>query len=99
MQYAILLLVLSCTVYGSVSRQGGAIKPLVATEEYIHSKIVDDDSPNQYQIFWKFDNDTIQFELHCKSKGWVGLGFSPNGGMKGKMKFRHTHMYANIGSC
>ena len=46
---------------------------------------MNDDDPTQYVIFWKLinDNDEIQFEVHCRTTGWVGLGFSPNGGMAG----------------
>jgi hypothetical protein len=82
--YAVLLLTLyTAYVFGSVVKRSNGLKPLEPSEEYMHSKIADEDAPNQYQVFWKFDNDTIQFELHCKSRGWVGFGFSPNGGLKG----------------
>ena len=62
------------------------IKPLKPTDKnYTHTLIVNDDDPTQYVIFWKLinDNDEIQFEVHCRTTGWVGLGFSPNGGMAG----------------
>jgi hypothetical protein len=45
---------------------------------------VDDEQPDLYKIFWKqIDNEEIMFELHCKSKGWIGMGISPNGDMAG----------------
>ncbi len=61
------------------------VKPLTASETYTHSLVVDDDIPEQYQLFWKLvDNDEfIQFEMHCKTTGWVGFGLSPNGDMPG----------------
>ncbi len=60
-----------------------ALSPLKPSENYTHFLVVDEDEPNQFSVFWKYDNDEIEFEVHCKSKGWCGLGFSPNGGMKG----------------
>lgn len=60
-------------------------RPLKPTESYTHTLIVNDDMPTQYVIFWKLINNSeeIQFEVHCRTTGWVGLGFSPNGGMAG----------------
>ena len=61
------------------------LNPLVPSEDdYTHSLTVDEENPNQYQIMWKLiNNDEIQFELHCKTTGWVGIGFSSTGSMKG----------------
>ncbi len=61
------------------------LKPLVPSEDgYSSSIIVDEDNPEQYQIFWKLlGKSEIQFELHCKTNGWVGWGISNNGGMTG----------------
>lgn len=50
-------------------------------EQYNHHDIMDPDG--NYHLFWRFDDDTITFEIQAKAKGWVGLGFSPNGGMAG----------------
>lgn len=36
-----------------------------------------------FQLFWKFDNDTITFHYQALSKGWAGIGFSPSGAMTG----------------
>lgn len=61
------------------------LSPLVPSEDYTHVEVVNEDDPSQYQIFWKLINeDEIQFELHCKTTGWVGFGLSPNGGMAGR---------------
>jgi hypothetical protein len=58
---------------------------LKPSENYTHSRIVDDDEPSLYQIYWKLveNDESIQFEVHCKTLGWVGFGISPNGGMPG----------------
>ncbi len=57
---------------------------LVPSEDYTHKLIVDEENPNQFVLFWKMINDDeIQFEAHCKSNGWVGIGISSNGGMEG----------------
>ena len=37
---------------------------------------------DRYWLFWKHDSVTITFELHVRTKGWVGLGISPNGYMQ-----------------
>ncbi|XP_066533882.1 DBH-like monooxygenase protein 2 homolog [Hoplias malabaricus] len=43
------------------------------------------DPGNSVQLRWGFDQlkDSIVFELSVKTTGWVGFGFSPNGGMTG----------------
>lgn len=42
----------------------------------------------QYHLYWKFPQGTsesnlITFQIHAKTLGWVGLGFSPTGTMTG----------------
>ena len=60
------------------------LRPLEPSENYTHNLIVDEDIQDQFQVFWKLINDDeIQFEVHCKTTGWVGMGLSPNGGMGG----------------
>lgn len=39
------------------------------------------DSEGRFNLSWKFDNNTITFEVSVMTNGWIGLGFSPNGGM------------------
>jgi hypothetical protein len=37
-------------------------------------------------IYWQAgsnESDLIRFEVHAKTKGWIGIGFSPNGAMQG----------------
>jgi hypothetical protein len=63
-----------------------ALKPLEPSEPYTHSINMDEDDKSLYKLFWKIlNNDEIQFEIHCRTTGWVGLGFSPNGNMEGKI--------------
>ena len=58
--------------------------PLEPSEIYTHHDSVFDSDPSQYHVYWKIlSNDQIQFEVHVKTLGWVGLGVSTNGGMKG----------------
>lgn len=59
------------------------LQPLVPSEDYTHSAIIDEVDKDLYRLFWKFNNDEIQFEVHCRTVGWVGLGLSPNGAMTG----------------
>ena len=61
------------------------LKPLIPSEDdYTHNIFVDEDNPDQYILLWKIINENeIQFEVHVKTNGWMGLGFSPNGGMPG----------------
>ncbi|RNA32042.1 DBH-like monooxygenase 2 -like protein [Brachionus plicatilis] len=37
--------------------------------------------PGVYNLYWNYTDSEITFEVHCKTSGWVGFGFSPNGGM------------------
>lgn len=36
-----------------------------------------------YKIYWNYTDIDVVIEVHCKTDGWVGFGFSPNGGMDG----------------
>lgn len=57
--------------------------PLKPSEPYTNRQIVTLD-PSLFQIFWKrIGTDQIQFELHCRTLGWVGFGVSPDGTMRG----------------
>jgi hypothetical protein len=77
-------LIILIALFNTFVLNEAAFKPLVASEDYTHQLIVDDEAPEQYQLFWKMVNDDeIQFEIHCKTTGWVGMGISPNGGMGG----------------
>ncbi|XP_064084237.1 DBH-like monooxygenase protein 1 [Macrobrachium nipponense] len=41
------------------------------------------DQMGKYVLRWTPGKDEIVFEVHVATTGYVGLGFSPNGGMKG----------------
>ncbi|XP_002734974.1 DBH-like monooxygenase protein 1 homolog [Saccoglossus kowalevskii] len=55
--------------------------PLVPTEEFTHHAFLDEFG--LYKLYWKFNQEKITFEVHVKTTGYVGFGFSPNGGMPG----------------
>ncbi|XP_067141857.1 DBH-like monooxygenase protein 1 homolog [Centruroides vittatus] len=38
---------------------------------------------DNYEIWWSTDEDSITFQVEVATRGWVGLGISPNGGMEG----------------
>ena len=60
------------------------LSEIVPSENYKFSLNVDDKDEKLYKLFWKtLENDEIQFELHCRTNGWLGFGLSPNGGMAG----------------
>ncbi|XP_023242134.1 DBH-like monooxygenase protein 2 homolog [Centruroides sculpturatus] len=43
-----------------------------------HSKLDDN-----YEIWWSTDEESITFQVEVATRGWVGFGISPNGGMEG----------------
>jgi hypothetical protein len=71
--------------YSCLAASVRTLTPLKPSESYTHSSIIDEDDPELYKIYWKqIENNTaIQFELHCRTTGWVGIGLSPNGDMAG----------------
>ncbi len=56
--------------------------PLINANEWTHTSWLDHN--NKYHLKWKTNDktDTISFLVEVKTKGWVGFGISPNGGMK-----------------
>ena len=42
-----------------------------------------DFAKDRYWAHWNHDNESITFELHGRTQGYLGLGFSSNGGMYG----------------
>ena len=66
------------------ARNKPLLVPLVPSESYTHHESIIDTDPGQFNIYWKvFSTQEIQFEVHVRTLGWVGLGISTNGGMKG----------------
>lgn len=57
---------------------GAVVDPTLPFSEYLHSS-------SSILLRWGFDvvKDTITFEVTVNTTGWVGFGFSPNGGMAG----------------
>ena len=74
---------INCISLNDEKSQKSIIAPLIPSENYIKYVQVDEDQPNVFVVYWRIQNDTIIFELHCKNTGWVGIGFSPSGGMRG----------------
>nr|CAB3263918.1 DBH-like monooxygenase protein 1 homolog [Phallusia mammillata] len=52
---------------------------LPPSENFDHNTILDNNG--DVRLWWKFNATYITFELQGKTTGWVGLGFSPGGGM------------------
>jgi len=48
---------------------------------YDHHAVLD--ANNKYEMWWKFDDDTITFKVKVATKGWIGWGLSPSGKMAG----------------
>eukprot|EP00947_MAST-08B_sp_MAST-8B-sp1_P002487 g2487.t1 len=63
-------------------RNGGDVSAFNAAD-YSHSLFLD--ANNKVKLHWKEDaaNSIMSFALDAPTTGWVGLGFSPNGGMAG----------------
>jgi hypothetical protein len=61
------------------------VLPLTLADEFERSLALAPD--NRYTLFWRTtgntENDEIIFQIQAKTRGWVGAGLSPNGGMKG----------------
>ncbi|XP_077980021.1 DBH-like monooxygenase protein 1 homolog [Glandiceps talaboti] len=56
--------------------------PIAPTEDdFLHEAFLDEFG--KFKLFWKFDSKKIVFEVHVQTTGYVGFGFSPNGGMPG----------------
>ncbi|XP_077997834.1 DBH-like monooxygenase protein 1 [Glandiceps talaboti] len=51
----------------------------IPTDDYSHNAYLDEFE--KFQLYWKFDDKTITFEVHAETLGYVGFGISPNGGM------------------
>ncbi|XP_069165930.1 MOXD1 homolog 1-like isoform X2 [Procambarus clarkii] len=55
----------------------GSLPPL----EYTRRSVLD--QKGKYVVMWAPGDNQVIFEVQVATKGYVGLGFSPNGGMKG----------------
>ncbi|XP_077980386.1 DBH-like monooxygenase protein 1 [Glandiceps talaboti] len=62
-----------------VTTEAAPVNP--TEDDFTHDAFLDEFS--RYRLFWKFDSEKIVFEVHVQTTGYVGFGFSPNGGMPG----------------
>ncbi|XP_066270877.1 DBH-like monooxygenase protein 1 homolog [Branchiostoma lanceolatum] len=53
----------------------------VRVDGFTHHEALDEEE--KFHLFWKFDDEKIEFEAHVQTTGWFGIGLSPNGGMPG----------------
>ena len=54
-----------------------SFEPLKPSETYANTLNVVAADPTLFVMFWKRVNvDEVQFEVHCKTTGWVGVGIS-----------------------
>ncbi|CAF4012623.1 unnamed protein product [Adineta steineri] len=60
----------------------GISSPLRPFTNYDHSAEL---QTNTVELWWTVNNteETVTFELHVKTVGWIAFGISPGGGMKG----------------
>lgn len=49
------------------------------TTQWTHQAILDNEG--KVQLFWTPGVEDIIFEVHAETKGYIAIGFSPNGGM------------------
>lgn len=75
-QTGVVLTILSCCV---------AVAHGNLETEYNFKFVLRDDEQGTYVLYWKFDvaTETIGFAVNASTRGWVGFGLSPNGGMPG----------------
>ena len=48
---------------------------------YVNCKVL---SSNHYELYWTYNEATVDLRIaaHVRTSGWLGLGISPDGGMK-----------------
>ncbi|CAF0807769.1 unnamed protein product [Adineta ricciae] len=65
-----------------IQRCNGVTSPVSPFTTYQHTVEL---QPNVSDLWWTINeaNQTILFELHIKTTGWIALGISPAGGMTG----------------
>ncbi|XP_063420467.1 uncharacterized protein LOC134705676 [Mytilus trossulus] len=70
-----LLLFLNCIFIANAIQQ---LAP-VPLEHFLLHEILD--HLGNFHVYWKFNQTHITFEVHVRTRGYVGFGFSPNGKM------------------
>ncbi|XP_042889307.1 DBH-like monooxygenase protein 1 [Penaeus japonicus] len=68
--------VVAMAIAGVTSLPGGQLPPM----DFQHWAILD--QRGNFHMFWTPGEKDIVFEIQVATRGYVGLGFSPNGGMK-----------------
>ncbi|CAF0950126.1 unnamed protein product, partial [Brachionus calyciflorus] len=64
------------------------ISEITPSESYDQFLDVFENDPEKYKIFWKLiGKNEIQFEVYCRTTGWIGFGLSPEEDMLGDMIF------------
>jgi hypothetical protein len=48
-----------------------------------YSNYMDLADKGNYRLYWNYNDTDFVGEVHVRTHGWVGFGFSPNGGMTG----------------
>ena len=87
--YLTLFLTVHLTLLGllpgiGVSGVSGQVTPTESfPEEGTVSLATNNRNNDICMLFWKHDGTTITFEIHCRTRGYVGFGISPGGGMDG----------------
>ena len=56
-----------------------AIPGVITTEPFDQALELDNDG--KYFLFWNFNDTHVTFEVHVKTRGYVGFGISDNGNM------------------
>ena len=75
----LLFLTVSLTVAVTLTAGSVSIPGIVTTENYTHDSILDKDQ--NYVLFWKYNTTHVTFEVHVKTRGYVGFGISSDGQM------------------
>ena len=76
--YTILILCACFTAVFSLPKGFISLVP-IPTEEFAFYDVLD--TNRHFHLFWNFNQTHITFELHARTRGYVGFGLSSNGKM------------------
>ena len=62
-----------------VAIEGADVSGIATSEHYNYSAVLD--PKGNYFLFWNHNGTHVTFEVHVKTKGYVGFGLSLNGNM------------------
>ncbi|CAG0923445.1 unnamed protein product [Notodromas monacha] len=62
-----------------------AVRPKQDDTQWTRHAVLDKIKDGKIHLFWNYDKEQqeLLFEVQAQVTGWVGVGFSPNGGMSG----------------